>query len=399
MLGYALFPMLLKEGTALVGIGVLIWLLSGDAWRKRDFLLRDHAAQMALALVLVALVSILYTAGSWDNNIERTLNRYWKILIFVCLIGVMLNADIRKYALYAFFAGVSFIVISMYANIWIHLPWSATKNLGFGVDHTVVGDYITQNLMVCFYALLCLDFSLKSPKAWAKVFWGFASLAAVGAIFFLSPGRTGYVLIALSLAVYLFFTFKGLWRWGGLILIFVASISVAKYSDVVNSRIDKASYEIGHLENQIGNGDVPEITSIGARVYMWMNTWELIKQRPVMGWGLGSYGVKWCDQVPEKTWCDFASTHPHNQYFMFWVELGLLGLLSYLGMIAAMARAGVVNSTDGPLLLGVLTILAVDSAFNSPLWVSREYQFFLLMLPLIYMRAKDSRSENINDKN
>lgn len=389
--------MLLKEGTALVGIGVLFWLLSGDAWSKRNFLLRDHAAQMALVLVLVALVSILYTVGSWDNNIERTLNRYWKILIFVCLIGVMLNADVRKYALYAFFAGVSFIVLSMYANIWVNLPWSVTQNLGWGVDHTVVGDYITQNLMVCFYALLCLDFSLKSKKAWGKGFWGFASLAAVGAIFFLSPGRTGYVLMALSLAVYLFFTFKGFWRWIGLIVVCVASVSVAKYSDVVNSRIEQASYEIAHLENQIGNGDVPEITSIGARVYMWMNTWELIKQRPVAGWGLGSYGVKWCDQVPDRTWCDVASTHPHNQYFMFWVELGLLGLLSYLGMIAAMVRAGVVNAVYGPLLLGLLTILAVDSAFNSPLWVSREYQFFLLMLPLIYMKAKDSCSEDVRE--
>ena len=390
--------MLLKEGTALIGIGIIFWLLSGDSWRKKKFLFGDHAAQMALALFGVALLSILYTVGSWDNNIERTLNRYWKILVLVGLIGVMLNVGIRKYALYAFSAGVTFIVVSMYANIWLHLPWSVTQNTGFGADHTVVGDYITQNLMVCFYALLSLDFSLKSKKAWAKGVWCIASLAAVGAIFFLSPGRTGYVLMVLSLAVYLFFTFKGFWRWVGLAVVFVAAISATKYSTVIGERINKAEQEISLLENQIESGKVPDITSIGSRVYMWMNTWEIIKQRPVLGWGLGSYGIKWCEQVPEENWCDFASTHPHNQYFMFWVELGLFGVLTYLGLISAMAYIGMKNSTYGPLLLGLLTILIIDSAFNSPLWVSREYQFFLLMLPLVYMRAKDSQSEGVHDK-
>lgn len=400
VLGYALFPMLLKEGTAFVGMGVIFWLLSGDAWRKKKFLLSDHVVQLALAIVLMALVSILYTAGSWDNNIERTLNRYWKILVLASLIGVMLNMHIRNYALYAFSAGVTFIVLSMYANIWMQLPWSVTQNIGFGLDHTVVGDYITQNLMVCFYAILCLDFSLKSRVRFKKMAWGLASLSAMGAIFVLSPGRTGYLLMTLSLMTYLFFLLKGRWRWIGLFAVMAVVVAAINFSNVAKSRIHQAAQEVILLDRQVEQGDIPDVTSIGARMYMWMNTWELIKQRPVAGWGLGSYSIKWCEQVPSENWCaDIASAHPHNQYLMFWVELGAIGVLLYIGLMLAMAKVALKNSTNGPLLLGLITILAVDSAFNSPLWVSREYQFFLLMLPLIYMKAQGSQSEDMHDKN
>ena len=48
---------------------------------------------------------------------------------------------------------------------------------------------------------------------------------------------------------------------------------------------------------QISNSVEPDFSSIGARIYMWGRTWELIKQRPFFGWGPGSYKVKWCEQV------------------------------------------------------------------------------------------------------
>lgn len=80
--------------------------------------------------------------------------------------------------------------------------------------------------------------------------------------------------------------------------------------------------------------------SSGSRFALWNMAWEGIQERPVLGWGLENFGtvsVKYYDAClgsqacGSEMWFDRA----HNKLLDVWVESGILGLLTYLGLFAA----------------------------------------------------------------
>lgn len=391
--GYALFPMKLGVGTGMIGVGVLIWLLYEDFLGKFKELFSDNLSVIFVAIVILAFFGIFYGAGSWDNGGERTFNRYSKFFVSAFIIFLMKDKRVRDFSINAFVCGVGFIVFSMCLNVFFNLPWSVTQNLGWGHDHTVVGDYITQNLMVCLFIIICLDKCIADDQRKWKIWFGFLVFIGVFSVYFLSPSRTGYVLVFGSLVLYIFFKLESKLKWFLPLVLFLGAALVYQSNSFVQKRVDLAVYESKKMIDQMDSGVSPDITSIGARIYMWSNTWELVKQKPIFGWGLGGYKEKWCDQVPDENWCDFADTHPHNQYLMFWVELGIAGLLIFLSMIAWMVYFAWRAGGAGAVLVAFVGFFAIDSLFNSPLWVNREYQFFLLMLPLVYSVVKYKNKE------
>lgn len=114
------------------------------------------------------------------------------------------------------------------------------------------------------------------------------------------------------------------------------------------------------------------------RLFVWSKTWELIKDRPVYGFGAGNWklffpskGVEGGYRLQEK---DLVFTRVHNDFLEVCAEVGIPGLLLYL-MIFALGIIGALNSLRRskdafkPRWLAVLlTILgfAIISFFDFP---------------------------------
>lgn len=65
---------------------------------------------------------------------------------------------------------------------------------------------------------------------------------------------------------------------------------------------------------------------------LWINSFELFKTRPLLGWGLGSYRYvcsknDHLDYYIKEGRCN---THPHNIYAEMFVELGLIGFILFI---------------------------------------------------------------------
>jgi O-antigen ligase len=74
----------------------------------------------------------------------------------------------------------------------------------------------------------------------------------------------------------------------------------------------------------------PNFTTMTIRQCVWQGTVGALNASPILGLGLGSFAVNY---LPHAT-CDAEPlTYPHNLILNFWVETGLLGLLSMLGLI------------------------------------------------------------------
>ncbi|MDO4731909.1 MAG: O-antigen ligase family protein [Bacillota bacterium] len=62
------------------------------------------------------------------------------------------------------------------------------------------------------------------------------------------------------------------------------------------------------------------------RLGIWRVGWELISQRPVLGWGADVLCLAYRDLFPPGALLDAV----HNEYLAFWLDAGLPGLLAYM---------------------------------------------------------------------
>lgn len=394
ILGFLGFPVVLGLGNVGIIFSVIISLLGCTIYRFRNHLSKEPLVWIFVLLFSLAVFSISYSTADWETGVWRTFNKYSKFLFVIPILALLTYPFARRACMWAFCVSMLFILTCTYLNVWFEIPWSKTNNQGWFKDHTVSGDYITQNIMMSFFAVLALHFGILKKEKQKKIFWFLVFLTACVAITTLSPGRTGYLMLIGGLMAYLFFLLPKYWGALGALAIGGMTALAILSSDVAMQRIELSIKETQLIFEQKAKGEIPDVTSIGGRWQMWGITWDLIQERPLLGWGLGSYGIKFCDKMPETAWCELGDRHPHNQYLSFWVELGILGLVGFLSLMGILLWAAWENRKLRPLMAAFIAILAINSVFNVSLWSSREYHFFILMMCLLYSMCRFDRQKD-----
>src|SRR5690606_34872702 len=186
------FPIAMGLANTLLVLLLVAWLLSG-AYKERWITIRANpVAIAALLLYCVILVGALYSTAP-INDILLHFNKYSKLLFAVILICVLTERKWQQYCLNAYTVAMFFILASTWLNIWFLLPWSKSQELGWGYSHHVVGDYITQNVMMSFFVLLSLVYAYNQKNLLIRLAWAITAIMGAVSITHLSRGRTGYV--------------------------------------------------------------------------------------------------------------------------------------------------------------------------------------------------------------
>lgn len=93
---------------------------------------------------------------------------------------------------------------------------------------------------------------------------------------------------------------------------------------------------IAHLVEAVTIGDAAS----RQRVEMWAITWQMIKDRPIIGhglgvymWNLGRYGI-----TPDNV---LMINYAHNCYLQLWAEVGIFGLAAFLWLAGVTITFGV----------------------------------------------------------
>jgi O-antigen ligase len=338
-----------------------------------------------LALFGAVLIGTLYSPAPW-NWVAVNLGKYVKFVYAVCLILLFIRHPAwQERALWAFIAAMLFVLASTWLNVWFVLPWSETKVPGWGVSHHVVGDYITQNVMMSFLVVFALS---KVDRPWLgrrSIFWLAVTVLGVVSITHLSSGRTGVLLLLSGLFSYM------LIRWGGKKLVLGLPVLVLLVvAGMASSSLMRDRIALGIKE--FAQRDVDVMSSIGHRAYNYRIVPKLISESPIVGHGTGAYHTEICRFLDKPEWCDIFRWHPHNQFLLFGADHGVVGMLLYVTLLVSLYRlAKLSDQVQGKVLLISLTsILVMDSMINSPLFSSRESHFFLYMMALLISMNRPS---------
>jgi O-antigen ligase len=136
-------------------------------------------------------------------------------------------------------------------------------------------------------------------------------------------------IVAVSLGLYALKQKIGLLKFSFSLLLF-ALLSTLIVSLVLkgNNRFSGAVY---HLQNQ-EKRDNTSIESTTARILLWETSIELIKEKPIFGFGTGDIKDVLRARNYEKGYTGVADAdyNAHNQFLNSWIAIGVLGTLCLL---------------------------------------------------------------------
>ena len=346
---------------------VLAWLLAGD-WRQRWDAARGNAVSLPLlVLYAIILLGAVYTTAPWRVVLDHWL-KYDKLLLMVMAISFLAqDGKTRERCWTAFTIAALFTLASSYLSIWWRLPWSRAQTLGWGGDHSVFKDYITQSVLMVLLMLRGLYLALRANVAWQRGAW-----LAVAALAFvcntqLLYGRTGYVATAVAVLAFVLALVPVRRWWMALALVAVLLAGAVLLSPTIVPRVALGLKELG---------EVPETTtSIGPRLYFLHYGLDLFWQKPWLGWGTGAYHGEFCRIATTPEWCAAGSFHPHNQFLFFMVEHGIPGLLAFAAVFAAaLWQAARMERLDRAVAFAFVGVACVGSLTHSGIWPCAKAQ-------------------------
>lgn len=198
-------------------------------------------------------------------------------------------------------------------------------------SHMVMNLYLNTAVLFGLYALR------QDKEWWKRVFIGFGIVCAL-AIIWLSIGRIGKVTSMFILAVYLLYRLLRVNQW--------AAIGSAVTCIVIGI---VCMFLIPEMRVKSLQGDPREA--------IWNYSWRMIKEKPFTGYGVSTLGVQYVEEAYQDsvmlrgyiepiiyTYPVFSEQgktmnthHPHNAFLMYWLAVGIIGVILLLALFGTAA--------------------------------------------------------------
>jgi O-antigen ligase len=342
--------------TSLASVAMLVtWLFSGEivASLKRAF--AQPAGKMLLVFFAWLVLGTLYAPTGWSEKLTTLLS--WKKLLYTfVLLGLFYQDHWKRLFIGSYFIVMTENVVVSTALWLLKLPIRYQEEAGI-----FMSNHSAQSLAFVA-AILCGLFLWQQHLSSVKKSLLIASiLLFLFNIFFISASRSGYLAlpIALGFSLLCFYGWKKLPLIAGGLLVLL--LGVVLTSSTVQQGIQLAVEQKTHY--QVSKNP----TSVGVRVVFAENTVELIKQRPLLGYGTSAFKTTYAPYAAQKyhDWRGEPSTDPHNQYLFIALENGAIGVLLFLAYIATAVYQGIKQPPFGVMAASFLLAITAVSLFSS----------------------------------
>ncbi|MFA6296851.1 MAG: O-antigen ligase family protein [Patescibacteria group bacterium] len=277
-----------------------------------------------LLFLLAAIISVFVSA-----DFKHALGRFRAyfvepILVFLILLDVLRSKKQLNLILWAL--GLSSLVISVYAiiqyifniNIPVDYNLPNLKRATSVFDYpNAIGLYVAP--IVVLFSGLIVGMKQENNKTRKQIvsifvllFYCLVVLAGVIAVV-LAVSKGAIFGILIGLFFMLMFT-KFRWWVVGLAIVSIISILIVP---VTSKKV------VPIITFQETSGDV--------RLVLWEGTWNLIKANPIFGAGLAGFQKAYPNYKLNKH--TEILVYPHNIILNFWVETGVLGLISFVWIL------------------------------------------------------------------
>jgi O-antigen ligase len=318
-----------------------------------------------------------------------SLAKHGKLIAIVLMMLLIRDRREALYALAAFGLAQLFLLISA-SMLFLHVPvpW-ATSDMAL-TESAVFTSYIGQGIINAVFAALCWHFRFLLPGRFGRQLAVLVALLALGNVFFVLSGRSGHVVAIALLSIAIMWELPRRYRAIVILLPFLLALGLYASSSKVRERLNLVNTEM-----QAYSSSQAPVTSSGLRLNFWSKSIQLIAQRPLAGSGVGSWLPEFTRLEREKNPASQASGHgnPHQEYLLWGVELGIPGLLIFLGLLVSVWRDSLKMETPyARATQSTLLALAVACLFNSSLYDAYIGSFFCVLTGLLLALGRSQKT-------
>lgn len=144
--------------------------------------------------------------------------------------------------------------------------------------------------------------------------------------------------------------------------------------------------------------DLEKRNSITTRIQIWDTTFSLIREKPILGYGLADFQTNYEREVPKKYFPPFEwlVPEPHNLYLAFWFHTGILGII-WLGLIIKKSIYSLLSNKNILWLNISFASILIYGLFDTVFWKNDLAVLFMIVLIGLFITKKAPK--NIRDKN
>ena len=381
---YAFFiPLSLDLIRILAPLIIILWFVQGGVKSKIALIKKEPFFLSIGVLLLILLISLLWTD---IDNIKfgiKYIKRYWYILpMFV--IYTSIDKKFIPITLSAFLAGMFISELVSYGIFFefIHIE---------GVPHWDPSPFMQHTLYSIFLVItagILLNRILLSKPLLLKTIYILFFLT-VTANLFINSGRTGQFLFLLVLFIVIINRYKITLK--SIALITVLSLAIPylafTFSPNFHQRILLTYSSLSHFSYT---------TNIGVRIGLNIVAKDIFLADPVLGVGAGDY-LSEKSKVVEEKYPDWARIkeieHYHNQYAEFLVMAGIFGLLAYLMILITLAPDVTYTNEMKTIKMIFILSFAIASLSDAMFHLNRPLSLFALFAGLILAHYRYEQSE------
>lgn len=372
----------------LISVSKLVLLLAGLATvlsRTRPTHLKSgwipNATAIAIMVSLAAFtVSLLWTAAPMAEALG-SLAKYGKLIAILIVITLIRSRREALFAIAAFALSQIFLVLSSWM-LFAHLPvpW-ATSNMAIK-EYAVFSSYLDQGIISAVFAAVCWHLRGLVPGRFGQHVAIATSLLTMSNVLFVLSGRSGHAVAIALLSIAIMWELPRKYRAAVVIIPFGLVAILFFSSSKVRDRIELVQSEV-----QSYSSHEKSITSSGIRLGLWMSAIQLIEERSITGWGVGSWstGYNRIHRAQDPAHIDTPPNgNPHQEYLQWGVQLGIPGILIFIGLLLAILRDALrMEQQASRAAISALTGLGVASLFNSSLFDALIGDYFCVTIGLM----------------
>jgi len=364
------------DGILLV-IAFVAWAISGRFTELPRIVRRNRLVLLLPGFFVLLAFGMVHGLAPFSERAKH-LWKYNDFLFPLMFIPLFADPNMRERALWAF-AGSIGLTLILSLCVAAGLVPQASWYHGNPANAMVFKHHLTQNVLMAFAAFLFAGVAVRQCEPWQRYALGVLAMCAVVDVFMFVKGRTGQIILSALIVLWCErrFGFRGL-LVGMVAVSLLVAVSYAA-SPVFRNQVEKGATE---LERAQVESVAPISSSVGTRVEWYKNTLLLIAAHPAVGVGTGSFRWAYAELVTEPT--AVKPDHPHNQYLLTAVELGIAGagvlLVLFLVLWWTFRQGG--GHLLGELGQGIVIVIAVGCLLNSLLVDHTEGLWFAWMVSM-----------------
>ena len=361
----------------LVLVGVLGQLMI-DGLQVRCF--QWSQAPKVYGAILLALGWMLLSM-LWS---EAELSDQWKYfyaharLLWVLAFVYLLKDQLRAMKALKWLVLGQLFVVGLSWLMWAGVPVPLTKRpLELAAAFT---SYLEQPVMSTLLLVLLWSFRAHWQAQWgSKTVWAAIVLVGLNVVLVMT-GRTGYLVLLTFIGIELLRRLPLRLAWLAFVLPLLLAVTLYEVSPRFADRVSAIK------TNSLAYQGQDVTTSEGQRIDMWYRAFLGIEKKPILGYGVGSY-----PQVyrAEGGLIQGVVSQPHQQYLLWWIDAGLVGLLLLFSFFAALLYdARQLQPSAAAALVTITAIAFVMGMMNCPLFGVGMGEYFLLIMAALLLFRK-----------